>query len=119
MRVADYLLGAFEDKAITFFENVWRLPPGHCLTVTAGQQHLRQYWSLDSAPEIRFASTEDYVLAFQECFSKAVRSRLRSAFPIGATLSGGLDSSAVVGEARSLLRASGSAPLHTFFGGVR
>ncbi len=47
-------------------------------------------------------SDEEYIKAFREIFTEAVNCRLRSAFPIGFELSGGLDSSSVVCMAKFL-----------------
>jgi asparagine synthase (glutamine-hydrolysing) len=62
---------------------------------------------------VRLRSDEDYAAAFREVFTAAVRSRVRSAFPVGSTLSGGLDSSSIACAARNLLGKQG-ARLHTF-----
>jgi asparagine synthase (glutamine-hydrolysing) len=59
-------------------------------------------------------SDQEYAEAFRSIFTEAVRCRLRSAFPVGSMLSGGLDSSWIVCVARKLLADSGHPPLHTF-----
>jgi len=63
---------------------------------------------------VRLPSDEEYAAAFREILTEAVRCRLRSAFPVGATLSGGLDSSSIACVARKLLAAEGNRRLHTF-----
>ena len=113
-RVADYLMGMLEDKAITFYQEIFRLPPGHSLTVGCENVQLRPYWSLDPSRELRLGSDEEYAEAFRELFTEAVRCRLRSAFPVGSMLSGGLDSSSIVCVARKLLAQDGKSRLHTF-----
>jgi asparagine synthase (glutamine-hydrolysing) len=113
-RVAAFLQGDHEDKAATFFEEILRLPPAHFLTVRAEGAELRQYWRLDPTREVRRRSNEEYAEEYRALFVEAVRSRLRSALPVGSTLSGGLDSSSVASAARNLLRERGSGPLHTF-----
>jgi asparagine synthase (glutamine-hydrolysing) len=114
VRVADYLLDMTEDEASTFYRDIIRLPPAHTLTV--GRKHfaLQRYWQLDPEREIHCKSDEEYAEAFREVFTKAVQCRLRSAFPIGSMLSGGIDSSSIVGVARELLATDGNGPLHTF-----
>ncbi len=114
-RLAAYLWPAFDDRAATFYEGVLRLPPGHCLSVTADGVRQWAYWTLTPGPELRLSSDDEYVAAFREQFAEAVRCRLRSAFPVGVMLSGGLDSSAVTAQAVALRRAAGgnSGPLHT------
>jgi len=113
-RVADYLLPLLEDKAITFYEDIVRLPPAHQMTVGRGGVRIEQYWALDPARERRLGSDAEYAAAFRELFTDAVRCRLRSAFPVGSLLSGGLDSSSVACTARALRAPEGGGPLHTF-----
>jgi asparagine synthase (glutamine-hydrolysing) len=115
-RVADYLVGLFDDQVSTFYRDIDRLPAGHTLTVTRGGTRLQRYWSLDSTREIVLGSDEAYADAFRECFTEAVRCRLRSSHPVGSLLSGGLDSSSIVATARHLRSESGDAPLDTFTG---
>ncbi len=113
VRVADYLGGILEDQASTFFEQVLRLPAAHAMTVSPDGVRSWSYWQLDPEAEVRFARDEDYAAAFRERFEEAVRCRMRSAFPIGSTLSGGLDSSSVAAMASDLLPPEAD-PLHTF-----
>jgi asparagine synthase (glutamine-hydrolysing) len=113
-KVADFLVAEFEDKSITFFQDINRLPPGHTLTVDRSGIKLNSYWSLDPCRELRLSSNEEYAEAFRDIFTEAVRCRLRSAFPVGSNLSGGIDSSSIVCVARELLARNGAQPLHTF-----
>jgi asparagine synthase (glutamine-hydrolysing) len=113
-RVADYLVPMMEDKAVTFYREIFRLPPGHSVTISREGAAVRPYWSFDPSREIRFNSDGEYAEAFRHLFTEAVRCRLRSAFPVGSMLSGGLDSSSVVCMARALLRKDGKQPLRTF-----
>src|SRR2546425_624531 len=112
-RVAAYLVPLFEDKEVTFYEEILRLPPAHRLTVNRDGARTERYWALDPGHELRLGSDEAYAEAFRELFTDAVRCRLRSAFPVGAMLSGGLDSSSIVCVARRLVAADGGARLHT------
>lgn len=114
VRIADYL-ASLEDKAITSYQGIFRLPPAQTMTVRhRGGIRLRSYWSLDPSHELRLNSDEEYADAFREIFTEAVRCRLRSAFAVGSHLSGGLDSSSVTCVARELLAQQGSGKLHTF-----
>ncbi len=113
-RVAEYLVPMLEDEAITFYQEIFRLPPGHSMTLSAEKVSVRPYWFLDPSRELRLRSDEEYAEAFRELFTEAVRCRLRSAFPVGSLLSGGLDSSSIVCVARKLLPAHGNTQLHTF-----
>jgi len=114
VRVADHLARIFEDKAITFYQDIFRLPAAHSIGVGRGETQVRSYWSLDPSREVRLSSDEEYAEAFREILTEAVRCRLRSAFPVGSALSGGLDSSSIACVARNLLVTEGNGRLHTF-----
>jgi asparagine synthase (glutamine-hydrolysing) len=113
-RMGDYLLSMFHDLAITSYQEILRLPPAHSITVRHKGIQLQSYWSPDPNREIRLGSDEEYAAKFLEIFTEAVRCRLRSAFPIGSTLSGGLDSSSISCVASKLLSEQGKPPLQTF-----
>lgn len=106
-----YFLDWFRaDRERTIYRNIRRLPATRWLEVGAEDVHTGVHWAADPTREIRFSTDEQYVEAFREHFIQAVRSRLRSAFPVGSALSGGLDSSSIVATARQLL--DGNQPLH-------
>jgi asparagine synthase (glutamine-hydrolysing) len=100
--IADFLLLSADDRELTFFEAIKRLPPGHALRVSARGLRIWRYWALDDAPALHLASDEDYADQFRALFTEAVRVRVRSALPVGTLLSGGLDSSSVTCLARKL-----------------
>ncbi len=114
VKVADYLLALFADKAITFYQDILKLPPAHSLIVNSTQIRLTKYWSLDPNAELKLESDQAYAEAFQEHFSAAVSCRSRSAFPVGSLLSGGLDSSSITCMAQQLGAKQGKNPLKTF-----
>jgi asparagine synthase (glutamine-hydrolysing) len=113
-RVADYLVARFDDEAATFYKDIQRLPAGHTLTAWQGGGRIYRYWSLDRDRELTLGSDAAYAEAFRECFTKAVRCRLRSHGVVGSLLSGGLDSSSIVATARDIRTAGGDGPLDTF-----
>jgi asparagine synthase (glutamine-hydrolysing) len=113
-RIADYLANIVYDDEYTFYRHISRLPPAHTLTVSAEGIRLQRYWALDPDREIQYASDEEYAEAFRDVFTEAVRCRVRAPDPVGLTLSGGLDSSAVACVAQRLLTEGGRPPLHTF-----
>lgn len=113
-RVADHLGATVADKTSTFYQDILRLPPGHCLSVGHEGLDQRRYWALDSTREVRHESDRAYAEAFRAHFVDAVRCRLRAVAPVGSTLSGGLDSSSVACVARELLQGNGDGRLHTF-----
>jgi asparagine synthase (glutamine-hydrolysing) len=83
----------------TLFDGIRHLGPGHRLTVENGRISERPWWSLAEAsrsatPE---RSIDDWTSTFNATLDDAVRLRLRSEAPFGAFLSGGVDSSTVVG----------------------
>jgi asparagine synthase (glutamine-hydrolysing) len=116
VRIGNFLNADLSDPAITTYEQIWRLPPAHALSIsmTTGLK-LWSYWAPDPHYQLELGSDEAYAAEFRRIFIEAVRCRLRSAFPIGAQLSGGLDSSSIVCTAYQILQASGfSERLHTF-----
>ena len=114
LHVGNYLAGIFEDKSSTFYQDIMRLAPAHSATVNSQELRLHCYWRLDPASEVRLRSDEEYAVAYREIFTEAVRCRLRSAFPRGSHLSGGLDSSSVTCVARRLTQKTDAPLWHTF-----
>ncbi len=85
-----------ENQSETFFENVFKLEPSHYLIIDeSGNAEKKRYWTIDPNKQINI-SLEEAEKRFQELFYRSVERRLRSDVPIGSSLSGGLDSSAVV-----------------------
>lgn len=114
-RLVDQLARLYVDPEATIYQGFRRLPPAHTLTAAAdGTVTTRRYWTLtpDDLPPM---TDEAYAARFRELFEEAVRCRLRSLTPVGADLSGGLDSSAVACVARDLVRAEGRGEaVHSF-----
>lgn len=114
--VAFYLGRVMHDTAITAYEGIDRLPPGHVLSISPEGLATRRYWSLEEAPEQVMASDEAYVDAFAARFREAVRCRLRGPDPVGVELSGGLDSSSVASVAQEVLGRAGRPALRSYSG---
>lgn len=115
LHVANFLEGIFDDRESTFFVGVQRLPAAHCCSISSETTTAPQcYWHLDAERELRLGSDAEYTEAFRTVFDEAVRCRVRSAFPTGSTLSGGLDSSSIACTARALAREVRADALHTF-----
>ena len=100
----------------TVYEGVHSLPPGHLLSIEAdGRQALTQYWDW-TFPEAaltrttRFGSIDQAAGELRERLIDAVRLQLRADVPVGAYLSGGLDSSGIV----ALIRGFTDTPVRTF-----
>lgn len=86
----------------TIYTEVRKLEPARIRTVTASGETERQYWRLSFADPIE-RSLDDAVDEFEALLDEAVRCRLMSQVPLGAFLSGGLDSSLVVSSMSRLL----------------
>jgi asparagine synthase (glutamine-hydrolysing) len=115
-RVLDYLVPAFDrdDVVGTFYLGIEKMPAGHVMTVTALNVHTRRWWDPSALPARRFASLDECAEAFREQLANAVKCRLRSIGPVGAMLSGGLDSSSIVALIGSDFRGELREPLRTF-----
>lgn len=80
----------------TIFSAVKKLPPGHYAVYRDGRLMMHRYWNLSYSRKLSYASPQEYREHFLAVFREAVRIRLRSDVPLGAFLSGGIDSSIVV-----------------------
>jgi asparagine synthase (glutamine-hydrolysing) len=89
----------------TAFAGIKQLPPGHLLVIRDGKMRISRYWdpvdSFSAAPP-KDATIDDYAEEFRDLLKDAVRIRLRADVPVGAYLSGGLDSSAIAAVVRTL-----------------
>lgn len=112
--VANYLIGNFEDKSATFYQNILKLPPGCSLKIADSRVTKRTYFELDRNRELLSLSNEEYAEGLREIFTEAVRCRMRSNQTIGSMLSGGLDSSSIACVTRDLLQSKSGQPLPTF-----
>ncbi len=106
MRIAQRLV-VWPEGEKTFYEGILRLPPAHFLKADSETVSVRRYWYLEHTPDVHYKIDQDFVDAFLEIYSEAVRCRLRSYHPVGVTLSGGLDSGSVAVMAARELRRGG------------
>ena len=104
-----YLSFLYTPRDGSIFKSVRKLPPGHLLTWKDGRIAIEQYWRMP-ATETFTGSEEDAVRQLRGVLSDAVRSHMISDVPLGAFLSGGVDSSLVVG----LMSELSSARVKTF-----
>ncbi len=96
----------------TFFRGITELPPGHFMRVEDGRITVERYWEM-TFPEGEVAPrrpTWEYAEELRELLVDAARIRLRADVPVGAYLSGGLDSSTVT----AIVRSQTTNPLETF-----
>jgi len=97
----------------TLFRNIHELPPGHSMTVDAGGVSVQQYWNyqFEKAPQVVSLSQEkEYADELLDLLIDATQIRLRSDVPVGAYLSGGLDSTLTT----ALVKKFTNAKLRTF-----
>ena len=96
----------------TLFSGVCELSPGTMVTVEDGVVEVHRYWDWQFPEDGKYASSSEQTLVAElhELLIDATRLRLRSDVPVGAYLSGGLDSSVLV----SLIHHYGDVPLRTF-----
>ncbi len=107
--VSEYLTFMYVPAPMTAFTGVRKLEPGHILIWQNGEIKIERYWSLDFKRKIDISEEEASERAL-ELLKDAVRVRLMSDVPLGAFLSGGIDSSAVV----ALMSELSSEPVKTF-----
>lgn len=97
----------------TAFEGISQLPPGHSMVVERGEIKIARYWQPTYVPEIADDSSTSVERKAEELLSllqDATRIQLRSDVPVGAYLSGGLDSSFIT----ALIRGIHTGRLRTF-----
>jgi len=92
------------------YRDIAKLPPGHLLEYANGQISIRQYWDLPAYGTAKIASEQECLDELERQLAEAVRIRLISDVPLGALLSGGVDSSVVVG----LMARASSTAVKTF-----
>jgi asparagine synthase (glutamine-hydrolysing) len=110
--VADYLAWLAVPAPRTIYRGILSLQPGECLRFCRGQLEIRAAWTFKSIPDdpAPCASREDFVRGLRARLEGAIRAHMLADVPVGAFLSGGLDSAVVAGL---MSRATGS-PLRTF-----
>jgi asparagine synthase (glutamine-hydrolysing) len=97
----------------TIFKNTYKLLPGHFLIYDGDNVQSKEYWELPKISEIQInpqLSEEEQLQRLDDLLTSAVSDRLISDVPLGALLSGGIDSSVVV----ALMQKISSAPARTF-----
>ncbi len=103
-----------DDEVGTLYDGIERLPAGHAMRVSDAGMRTWRYWNPANLSEEKYASLDECAEAYLAQLRVAVDCRLRSIGPVGAMLSGGLDSSSLVGLIRKEFRHRLSSPLQTF-----
>ncbi len=92
-----YLTFGYVPEEFCIFKNVHKLPPAHILTLKNGKIEIKKYWDFEYVEPIEVKSEAEYVEQLRELITESVKIRMISEVPLGAFLSGGVDSSSIVG----------------------
>jgi len=92
-----YLSFNYVPAPYTMYEGIKHLMPGHAMKVTRDGSETWRWWNLADVQPVHGRSEADWIVEFNAIIDDAVRLRLRCDVPFGAFLSGGVDSSTVVG----------------------
>ncbi len=117
-RAVDYFLTyQYVPHPHSILEGYHKLPPGHLAVYENGRLEVRRYWSPPFEPTTQTPagdhsgwSPERWKTELRETLTEAVRLRMRSDVPLGAFLSGGIDSTIISG----LMQQLSERPVHTF-----
>ena len=93
----------------TPYKDIYSVPPGSAVCVSPEKTTIKRFWELPTGDAIRYRNEHRYEEQLRALFQEAVAVRLQTESPVVAELSGGLDSSSVVGMANHLLE-TGAAP---------
>lgn len=93
--IDDFLTLQYVPTPRTGFKKIYKLPPGHYFIYKDNKLSIHRYWSLNFTKKLTLSENEWYELVLSE-IEKSVKSHLISDVPVGALLSGGLDSSIIV-----------------------
>jgi asparagine synthase (glutamine-hydrolysing) len=91
-----YLALCYIPAPRTIYRNIWKLPAGHLLVAENGRVCVRRYWDLTFTGDGDPSREAEYLQRLEALVDESVRLRLMSDVPLGAFLSGGIDSSLVV-----------------------
>lgn len=103
--------GFFACYEETFFKNIYHVMPGHYLLLAHGEQpKQKRYWKWVPNTDTAKLSDQESVEQFKTILTDAIKLRFRSDVPVGACLSGGMDSGTIVGLSSRLF----DNQMHTF-----
>lgn len=105
-----FLTYTYIPAPLTVYQDIRKLEPGHLLVYQDGAIEDRQYWDLDVSKQDYEVDRNGWLQQFEEDIGDAVSSHLVSDVPVGAFLSGGIDSSLVVAMMSREIRS----PVETF-----
>ncbi len=107
--IDEFLTYQYVPHPNTIWKGIHKLPPGHLAVYQDGQLSVERYWDFDPSREAALSQTEA-VTRLQTLLTDSVRLRLQSDVPLGAFLSGGIDSSLIV----ALAQEQRADPIRTF-----
>jgi asparagine synthase (glutamine-hydrolysing) len=113
--ILQYLYYSYIPDPYSAFQDIHKLPAGHLLEFKNDNVTVRQYWDIPAYDTQTAMSEEECLAQLEERLAEAVRIRLISDVPLGALLSGGVDSSIVV----ALMARASAGPVKTFAIGFR
>jgi asparagine synthase (glutamine-hydrolysing) len=105
-----YLTFGYVPEEFCIFEGVRKLPPGHTLKFREGRTEIRRFWDFDYSGADENVTELEWVERIRAKVREAVEIRLLSEVPLGAFLSGGVDSSSIV----ATMAAVSGRPVKTF-----
>lgn len=119
--LSDYFSFLYVPDPATIFKNIKKLPPAHTLEYVDGEVSLQRYWTIPyqkpepgedglHKPVLDSSQIQHYASEVRERLQESVRRRMISDVPLGAFLSGGIDSSAIT----ALMTRTANAPVKTF-----
>ena len=94
--LVDFFHFGYIPDPLTAFRQIHKLPPGHLLEFAGGRIWARQYWTLPDYGVYEPKSEEECLEELEPLLAEAVKIRMMSDVPLGALLSGGVDSSTIV-----------------------
>ncbi|MFZ5904397.1 MAG: asparagine synthase (glutamine-hydrolyzing) [Chloroflexota bacterium] len=107
-----YLSLQYIPDPLTVYQGIFKLPPAHILVWENGAARIQKYWDYNYLPK-HTASEDELIEELRARLREAVRMRLLSERPLGAHLSGGIDSSIIV----ALMSEFASGPVKTYSAG--
>jgi len=108
-----YLESGYIPGMYSIYRDIWKLPPAHYLLITEKTIHMERYWEfrhIEPANAWTGRSEDDILDELDEILSRSICSRLVSDVPLGAFLSGGIDSTLVV----AIMAKYSTQPVKTF-----
>ncbi len=94
----------------TAFKNIYELPAGHYMLFQKGEHKIEKYWDLDFSNDGQLKKETEYAEELKELLIDSTRLQLRADVPVGAYLSGGIDSSVIT----AIIKKYTDTPLRSF-----